>query len=432
MIDELVALLAGTEIGRVQRDKTGRLTFVYDEAWRNAEGAYPLSLSMPLAAAQHGSSVIEAFLWGLLPDNEFVLGKWAQKFQVSSRNVFALIANVGEDCAGAVQFVPPDRLEAVRNGSTDHVEWIDEKAVAERLRFLKQDHSAWRLPRDTGQFSLAGAQPKTALLYEDGKWGVPSGRIPTTHILKPPAGQFDGHAENEHICLALARSLGLPAAHSEVLHFEDEVAIVVERYDRVRSGNDILRVHQEDMCQALGVPPTQKYQNEKGPSTAQIAELLRANSTNQAADVETFVRALVFNWLIAGSDAHAKNYSVLLGGGPRIRLAPLYDLVSILPYEQFDLRKVKFAMKIGGEYQLEQIGPRQWDKFAREMRIDADQIFGILSSMAAAILDHLADLGAKARVEALSSMMIERIVTSITSWTKQCAKVLGFDISNNR
>jgi serine/threonine-protein kinase HipA len=425
MTEELVALLAGTEIGRVRRDKTGRLTFVYDDAWRNAEGAYPLSLSMPLAAAQHGSSVIEAFLWGLLPDNEFILGKWAQKFQVSSRNVFALITNVGEDCAGAVQFVQPDRLEAVKAGSTDQVEWLDERAVAERLRALKQDHAAWRLPRDTGQFSLAGAQPKTALLYMDGKWGVPSGRIPTTHILKPPTGQFDGHAENEHICLTLARSLGLPAANSEVLHFEDEVAIVVERYDRVRSGNDILRVHQEDMCQALSVPPTQKYQNEKGPGAAQIVELLRTYSTNQAADVETFVRALAFNWLIAGSDAHAKNYSVLLGGGPRIRLAPLYDLASILPYEQFDLRKVKLAMKIGGEYQLEQIGPRQWDKFAREMRIDADQVFGILSSMAAAIPDHLTDLGAQARAEVLPAAMVERIVSSITSWVQQCAKSLS-------
>lgn len=431
MTDALVALLAETEIGRIRRDKTGRLSFVYDEAWRHTEGAYPLSLSMPLAAAQHGSAQIEAFLWGLLPDNEFILSKWAQTFQVSARNVFALIAHVGEDCAGAVQFVRPERLDTVRAGHADHIDWLDEIAIAGRLQTLRQDHAAWRLPRDTGQFSLAGAQPKTALLYMDGKWGVPSGRIPTTHILKPPIGDFAGHAENEHLCLALARSLGIPAAHSEVLHFGDEVAIAVERYDRVRSGNDIVRVHQEDMCQALSIPPIQKYQNEKGPGAAHIIALLRTASTNQSVDVENFVRALAFNWLIAGSDAHAKNYSVLIAGGPRVRLAPLYDLASTLPYDRFDQKKVKLAMKIGGEYQLEHIGPRQWEKFAREVHVDCDQVLGILSSMVAAIPDHLADIGKKAEAASLSAATVERIVSTVTARVRQCGKSLSLGRSSN-
>ncbi len=195
MTSELVALLDGREIGRVRNDARGRLTFVYDNDWRQAEGAYPLSLSMPLAAEEHGPSVVQAFLWGLLPDNERVLERWARRFQVSARNVFALISHVGEDCAGAVQFVTPDRLEALRSGAEDKVEWLDETAIAKRLQTLREDHAAWRLPRDTGQFSLAGAQPKTALLLQKGKWGIPSGRIPTTHILKPPTGHFDGHAE---------------------------------------------------------------------------------------------------------------------------------------------------------------------------------------------------------------------------------------------
>ena len=353
MNNELVALLDGKEVGRVHRDARGRLTFVYEDEWRNAADAYPLSLSMPLGAKEHGRSVIEAFLWGLLPDNERVLDRWAAKFQVSARNAFALISHVGEDCAGAVQFVTPDRLETIRRGKEDKVDWLDESDIAIRLKALREDHAAWRLPRDTGQFSLAGAQPKTALLLKNGRWGVPSGRLPTTHILKPPTGHFDGHAENEHICLMLARSLRLPAAQSKVMRFKEEIAIVIERYDRQHKGNDIVRVHQEDICQALGTMPTKKYQNEGGPSATNIVELLRNYSTDREDDLDTFVAALGFNWLIAGTDAHAKNFSLLLGAR-RVRLAPLYDVASILPYDEFDMHKVKLAMKIGGEYKLDQ------------------------------------------------------------------------------
>jgi serine/threonine-protein kinase HipA len=286
---------------------------------------------MPLAAEEHGPAAVQAFLWGLLPDNERVLDRWAKKFQVSARNVLALISHVGEDCAGAVQFVTPDRLEALKSGKDDKVEWLDEAAIAKRLQALREDHAAWRLPRDTGQFSLAGAQPKTALLLQKDRWGIPSGRIPTTHILKPPTGHFDGHAENEHICLQLARSLGMPVADTKVMRFEKEIAIVIERYDRQFSGNTIIRVHQEDICQAMGVLPTKKYQNEGGPAPADIVELLRSYSTDRETDLDTFVDALGFNWLIAGTDAHAKNYSLLLASGPTVRFALLYDIASILP-----------------------------------------------------------------------------------------------------
>ncbi len=295
MTAELITLLGGRAVGHVRQEKQGRLAFTYDADWREADEAYPLSLSMPIAAAEHGHAAINTFLWGLLPDNDRVLERWAKKFQVSARNAFGLIANVGEDCAGAVQFVRPDRLDAVLKGGADEIEWLSEAAIADRLRALREDNTAWRLPRDTGQFSLAGAQPKTALLYDDGQWGVPSGRIPTTHILKPPIGHFDGHAENEHICLALARDLGIPAAFSRVMCFKDEVAIVVERYDRVKFGNDIVRVHQEDICQALSIPPIAKYQNEGGPGAADIVELLRTNSSDRTADVATFVDALALN-----------------------------------------------------------------------------------------------------------------------------------------
>ena len=425
MTSELIALLGGKEIGRVRRDTRGRLTLTYDSSWRQAPDAYPLSLSMPLTAEKHGPHAVDAFLWGLLPDNEIVLQRWGKKFQVSPRNAFALISHVGEDCAGAVQFVPPERLEAVQSGSQGEVEWLDEFNVAERLRLLREDHAAWRLQRDTGQFSLAGAQPKTAFLLDNGRWGIPSGRTPTTHILKPPTGSFDGHAENEHICLALAHAVGLPAATSQVLRFEEEIAIVVERYDRQRAGNEILRVHQEDMCQALAIMPTKKYQNEGGPSVSQVIELLRTHSSVREEDVSTFIDAVGFNWLIAGTDAHAKNYSLLVAGGPRVRLAPLYDLASVLPYDEIDLRKAKLAMKIGDEYPLLQIGLRQWQKLAREVRLNADEMVARLRGMASQLLDEISDVQKRALEEGLEHAIVDRLATRLTERAKECQRLLA-------
>jgi serine/threonine-protein kinase HipA len=424
MTSELIALLNGKEVGRVRNDARGRLTFVYDDDWRKAPDAYPLSLSAPLAAREHGPSVVQAFLWGLLPDNELVLGRWATKFQVSARNVFALVSHVGEDCAGAVQFVTPDRLDAIRSGKEDKVEWLDESDISKRLQMLRADHGAWRLPRDTGQFSLAGAQPKTALLLQNKLWGIPCGRIPTTHILKPPTGHFDGHSENEHFCLMLARSLGLPAAQSKVMRFEKEIAIVIERYDRQHDGNQIVRIHQEDVCQALGIMPTKRYQNEGGPSTADIVELVRINSTDREADVNTFVDAIGFNWLIAGTDAHAKNYSLLLGSGPHVRLAPLYDIASILPYDEFDRHKLKLAMKIGGEYDLLRIGLRQWQKFAREMRLNADELIARLGSMATQLPDEANEARERARAEGLDKAIIDRLAARLIERADECRGML--------
>lgn len=424
MTNELVALLDGEEVGRVHNDARGRLTFVYDSDWREARAAYPISLSMPLAAEEHGPSAVQPFLWGLLPDNERVLDRWAKKFQVSARNVFALISHVGEDCAGAIQFVTPDRFRILRSGADDKVEWLDETAIAKRLQALREDHAAWRLPRDTGQFSLAGAQPKTALLLQKDRWGIPSGRIPTTHILKPPTGHFDGHAENEHICLGVARKLGLPVAETKVMQFEKEIAIVIERYDRLFSGNHIVRVHQEDICQARGILPTKKYQSEGGPAAADIVELLRTYSTDSGDDLDTFVDALGFNWLIGGSDAHAKNYSLLLAGGPTVRLAPLYDIASILPYDDVDLQKMKLAMKIGGEYTLSLISAREWQKFARETRCNTDKVIAGLNSLAEQLPDAVTSVCATARAEGLDNAIIKRLAAELIARAKDCQRIL--------
>ncbi len=425
MTDELITLLGGQIVGRARLRTGGRLSFTYEQSWRDADDAYPLSLSMPLAAREHEHKVVDAFLWGLLPDNERILDRWARKFQISPRNVFALISHVGEDCAGAVQFVTAERLAAIESGAAEPIEWLTTTDIAERLRMLREDHAAWRLPRDTGQFSLAGAQPKTALIFENGRWGIPSGRIPTTHILKPPTGQFSGHAENEHICLALARACGLPAAISTVTHFDQEIAIVVERYDRIRSGNQIVRVHQEDICQALAIMPTRKYQSEGGPGIKEIVELLRTHSSARDEDVATFVHAVGFNWLVAGTDAHAKNYSLLISGEPRVRLAPLYDVASILPYAPFDVQKVKLAMKVGGEYRLRDIGLRQWQKLAREIRFDEDELIAALGTMAKQLPDQVSTIRARAHEEGLDKSIIDRLAAALIERAEACARAFG-------
>ncbi|MGH3679725.1 MAG: HipA domain-containing protein [Natronosporangium sp.] len=236
-------------------DDTGdRLVLTYEDAWRAGRQSTPLSLSMPIARPTHRDPVVRAFLWGLLPDTEQVVERWARRYQVSARNPFALLRHVGEDCAGAAQFVPPNRVEALRE-PVGTISWIDEAEIASRLRALRRDPSAWHAAA-TGQFSLAGAQAKTALYLdpETRRWGDPAGGVPTTHILKPAVVGLDEHDLNEHLCLEAARLAGLRAARSAVVSFAGERAVVVDRYDRTQAADGVVRrIHQEDMCQALGL-----------------------------------------------------------------------------------------------------------------------------------------------------------------------------------
>ncbi len=276
---------------------------------------------------------------------------------------------MGADCPGAVRFSKPEDIEHAL-ARTGDVSWLTEEQVAERLRELRQDSTAWLGESFTGQFSLAGAQAKTALLQRDGNWGVPSGAAATTHILKPAVRGFDDHDLNEHLCLDAARRAGLTAARTQVASFAEQTAVVVTRYDRHLAAEDITRVHQEDLCQALAVPPARKYQNEGGPGVKEIAALLRrvmAPRVAQAA-VWAFADALAWNWLIAGTDAHAKNYSLLLAAN-QVRLAPLYDIASALPYGMHE-RKLRMAMKIGGDYRLLPYDNR-WPTAARDLGLDA-------------------------------------------------------------
>lgn len=256
----LRVLLTDKDVGQLTQRPNGSYWFEYLPDWQHNPRHIPLSRSMPLQQQRHGVRPITNFMWGLLPDNEQTLDEWAKRFQVSARNLFALLAAVGEDCPGAVQLVPPD----VELAGRENVKRLTRKELEARMVALKNDPGAGRLAEDAGQFSLAGAQAKTALYKIKNSWAVPHGRTPTTHIFKPETGRIRHIASNEHFCLELARRLDLPAALSKVEVMVDVPVIIVERYDRVRGTQGVFRVHQEDMCQALGVNPLRKYQADAG------------------------------------------------------------------------------------------------------------------------------------------------------------------------
>jgi serine/threonine-protein kinase HipA len=424
---DVVVLIGGRRAGVVTMNAQGRLALRYDEEYRATGSPTPLSSSMPLAQRDHGDGPVRAFMWGLLPDNEQVLQRWARDYQVSAGNPFALLRHVGEDCAGAAQFVRPERVDTVMAGH-GRVHWLDDDEVAERLRLLRRDPTAWHT-FDTGQFSLAGAQAKTALHHDPntGRWGEPEGAIPTTHILKPAVTGLDEHDLNEHLCLRAADLLGMPAVSSYVAGFGSERVIVVERYDRLRRADGrIARIHQEDLCQALGLPPTSKYQNEDGPTPEQIIVMLREKviPASAAADaVNRFVGALAYNWIIGGTDAHAKNYSVLLSGS-QVRLARLYDIASALPYDDMHMPRLRMAMKIGGEYRVEATSGRHWRRFAQANRLDPDETVARIDDLAARSPDAFAAAAKVEAVQALRSRLPSRLTDRIAARAAQCRKKL--------
>lgn len=418
----LTILLNGVRLGVLTQGDSGRLTCECDTA-----AGPPLSLSMPRTVAVHTDPVVRPFCQGLLPDNEVVLERWGREFQVSPGNPFALLRHVGEDCAGAVQFAPEDRVEALlaRDGK---ITPLSEDEIAERLRILRGDPSAWHLARG-GQFSLAGAQAKTALHHdaETGRWGDPSGAVPTTHILKPAIRGFDDHDLNEHLCLRAAHIAGLRTAASRVLSFGDERVVAVERYDRRRlTDGTVVRVHQEDVCQALSVPPTRKYQSEGGPTPEQVIALIRASVIGETAveqDVGRFVDALAFNWLIAGTDAHAKNYSVLLAER-QVRLAPLYDVASSLPYDDMYLPRLRLAMRIGSEYRVAAIRGRHWADFARQNGLDPDRTISRVDDLARRLPGAFREAASADAITALGSALPGHLTGRVTEHAERCRKAL--------
>lgn len=413
--------------GTINQLRSGKLTFEYNPSYAGMSSSTPVSVSMPKQVASHPNSQITPWLWGLLPDNDAVLNRWAREFHASSGSPFSMLATpVGEDCPGAVRLMTPDRADAL--GAADRgtlsVDWLTESDVAQRLRELKADNTAWLGTRHGGRFSLAGAQAKTALLRDrTNGWGAPQGETATTHILKPAIEGLDDHDLNEHLCLSAMREAGLRAVRSSVQRFEDQSAIVVARYDRVSIGSEQVRLHQEDLCQALGLHPTRKYQNEEGPSPKDVAALFRRVMPRTQAFEATraFLSALLWNWVIAGTDAHAKNYSLVLNQN-QVRLAPFYDVASALPYA-LPIQKQQLAMKLGSTYQMNPVSS-PWPRLAADLGLAEDDVRDHARHILKAAPDAFSSAATDPGVQSLNSSLPTRLTDLVASRTTVCAKLL--------
>lgn len=372
---ELELYLDGILCGTVQQSSSGNLTFEYDEVYRATPGATPLSLSMPLAATTHKKRTILPFIQGLLPDNDEALRAMATRFSVSANSPFALLEQVGTDVAGAIQLVAKGAPASDRTESRGHVRAVSDREIATLLEQTVSEYTEGApYFTEVGRFSLAGAQPKIALHeMPDGGWGIPEDATPTTHILKPAVGSFRRVDVVETLTMRAAELLGNQVAQSALVRIEGWNVFVTRRYDRELHNGTWRRLHQEDFCQALSVPPDKKYQHRYGgPGLADIARLIRSLpfESDRASVGEGFYRAFVFNVIAGCTDAHAKNYSLLLEG-PSVKLAPLYDLASYAAYWDGQAR-LNSAMSVGGEYGLGHIGSEALVTAGRQFGVGSD------------------------------------------------------------
>ncbi|MBX9829541.1 MAG: type II toxin-antitoxin system HipA family toxin [Xanthobacteraceae bacterium] len=349
----LNVFLNNRHVGRLTRQASGAIDFVYDPSWLGWEHAIPVSLSLPLRETRYLGDRVTAVFENLLPDSSTIRTRLAERVAAQGTDAFSLLSEIGRDCVGALQFMAADDLPPPTTG-IDGIP-VSEDDIAALVANLAR--APLGLDRDDDfRISVAGAQEKTALLRHDGKWLKPTGTTPTTHILKPQIGELpngidlSNSVENEYYCLKLMLAFGLAANDAEIANFGATRVLVVTRFDRrwARDGR-LLRLPQEDACQALSVAPTNKYENEGGPGIVQIASLL-AGSDDPSGDRLAFFKSQLLFWLIGATDGHAKNFSVFLAPGGRFRLTPFYDVLAAQPSldaHQIRRNQFKLAMAVG-------------------------------------------------------------------------------------
>ncbi|MBX9805418.1 MAG: type II toxin-antitoxin system HipA family toxin [Alphaproteobacteria bacterium] len=348
-------------VGKLIQDNSGRLQFQYEENYVSDKNSMPISLSMPVRSEQYEEIKVRAFFSGLLPD-DIARHRLARYLGVSEKNPFSLLEAIGGECAGALALYPEGELPPPpKNGD---IEKLDNKQLKEILNLLKR--RPLMAGEDNVRLSLAGAQDKLAISLVDDCIALVRGTTPTTHILKPLIEEVKDSVYNELFCLSLAALLEIETPRAEIRWLDDTPYFLVERYDRqIDSNNKIVRIHQEDFCQVLGVLPELKYEREGGPSVTQSLELLQNHSLQPAADRLAFIQRLIFNYLIGNSDAHGKNNSILFTN--RLpRLAPAYDLLSTIIYPNLSN---KMAMKIGGKYDPEVVLLRHWQRIVPDTTV---------------------------------------------------------------
>lgn len=424
----LNVFLNGRLVGRLNRQSSGAIDFQYDPAWLDWEHALPVSLSLPLREDRYIGAPVIAVFDNLLPDSGMIRRRIAERVHAQGPDTYSLLSALGRDCVGALQFLtgddephPPGMLEGKPVGDDEIARIVRDLASAPLGLGEDEDF----------RISIAGAQEKTALLFWKDRWHKPLGATATTHILKPRIGRLPNgvdlsdSVENEFLCLKLTSALGLPSAEVSIRDFGGERVLVVERFDRrwARDGR-LLRLPQEDCCQALSVPPTLKYEAEGGPGVHAILELLKA-SDDPDADRTVFLRALVVFWLLGATDGHAKNFSIHLFPGGRFRMAPLYDVISAQPSVdagQIRRNQMKLAMALGDSrhYVVTSIAPRHFLQTAAKA--------GIGSSVLHAIFD---DLHRSARtavdrvVQSLPAGFPEKVTASIVGGFESRLRLLA-------
>ncbi|GAA4334865.1 type II toxin-antitoxin system HipA family toxin [Variovorax defluvii] len=373
----------GERVGSWRMAGRGEDELIYDPHWLLSTTGRPLSLSLPFVAhAAHKGDAVRNYFDNLLPDSLPIRERIARRFRTASADTFDLLQAIGRDCVGAIQLLG-------ENDAPAGIERIDATPLTEQdveqllLHTTDPGPAGVQHPgEDELRISLAGAQEKTALLWHGGQWLRPHGATPTTHILKLPLGlvghrraDFSTSVENEWLCLNILRAYGLPVPNCAILRFGGQKVLAVERFDRQwhSSGRWLLRLPQEDFCQALGQPSHLKYEADGGPGMLALAGVLR-QSVDAARDLGVLLSAQILFWMLGAPDGHAKNFSIRLLPEGRLRLTPLYDVMSIWPVEgngpnQFSRHEAKLAMAVLGKnkhYQFKTIQRRHFNETARK------------------------------------------------------------------
>lgn len=415
--NNLLVVMGGEVVGDIAvKGKGGRL--LYDRS-----ASTPLSISMPLKPARHRDDVLIPWLRNLLPDRETVLMQWRRTFGVRTANPIDLLHHVGEDVAGAAQFIRQERMP-------DATVWrpartLSDNEVGDMLRRSQAAIPEIDQSTLTGKFSLAGMQAKIALQrLDNGRWALPEGINPTTHILKPAIASLQDQHVNEYLTMTAPRLVNLAVATTEVAVIDAVPVVVVERYDRYRMGDRWQRAHQEDLLQALGFPPERKYESQGGPNARAVADVIR-QATGRDEGVKAFISGLVFNWLTIGTDAHAKNYSLLLDRG-EARLAPLYDLNSDLYYGDGGPRGL--SMSIGTEFKADKVAWSDWSTLARDVNVEAEWVAGEIRRQVAVLPDAFSDAASRLMdAPVAASHLPARLAGHIARWTKAAVRQTNLD-----
>jgi serine/threonine-protein kinase HipA len=369
-------------VGRLNRQASGAIDFQYDPSWLDWTHALAVSLSLPLREDRYIGAPVIAVFDNLLPDNDSIRRRMAEHVHAQGTDAYSLLAAIGRDCVGALQFLP-DGIQPGPAGGLDGKPVSDDE-IAGILGNLASAPLGLGEDEDF-RISIAGAQEKTALLFWENRWHKPLGTTATTHILKPQIGRLPNgidlsfSVENEFLCLKLTKALGIPSAEVAISEFGGKRALVVERFDRRwTQDNRLLRLPQEDCCQALSVPPTRKYESDGGPGIPAILNLFKGSDASDE-DQAMFLKALVAFWLLGATDGHAKNFSVHLSPGGRFRMTPLYDVISAQPSVdagQIQHNKMKLAMAVGNSrhYVVGTVVPRHFIETAAKAGIGASVV----------------------------------------------------------